>query len=104
MIRKKNLVSACLALFLVSCSTQNETKNKTGKKVETAEVQSMAHEAMERTYSFISRPYKTVELSFRVEGPIKRFDAQSGKFYRKGEVIAAIDSRLLNSYKTSTKL
>lgn len=36
----------------------------------------------------IPRPY-----SFRVGGPIKRFNAQLGKFYRKGEVIAAIDSR-----------
>ena len=93
MIRKKNLVWICLALFLVSCSTQNETENKTGKRVEIAEVQSVTHEAMKRTYSFISRPYKTVELSFRVGGPIKRFDAQVGKFYHKGEVIAAIDSR-----------
>lgn len=93
MVQKKILLWACLALSLVSCSTQSETKNKTEKKVETAEVQNVVHEAMERTYSFISRPYKTVELSFRVGGPIKRFDAQSGKFYRKGEVIATIDSR-----------
>ena len=92
-IRKKNLVRVCLALLLVSCSTQHETENKTTKRVETAEVQSVAHKAIERTYSFISRPYKTVELSFRVGGPIKQFDAQAGKFYRKGEMIATIDPR-----------
>lgn len=93
MIRKKNLLWVCLALFTVSCSSRKETENKTAKSVETAEVQRISYETVERTYSFISRPYKSVDLSFRVGGPIERFDAQSGKFYRKGEVIAAIDSR-----------
>lgn len=93
MIRKKNLVWACLTLLLVSCSPKNETGNKVGKKMEIVEAQSMARNVVERTYSFISCPYKTVELSFRVGGPIKQFEAQTGKFYRKGEVIAAIDPR-----------
>lgn len=93
MIRRKNLVWAFLALLSVSCSPKNETGEKTGKRVEVVEVQSMERPAIERAYSFISRPYQTVELSFRVGGPIERFEAQTGKFYRKGEVIAAIDAR-----------
>lgn len=93
MKQRKNLIWACLLLLFVSCNSKNEAENRTETKVVVIKVQSVTHQATERRYSFISHPYKTVELSFRVSGPVKQFDTQSGKFYRKGEVIAAIDSR-----------
>lgn len=44
-------------------------------------------------YAFISRPYRTSELSFRVGGPIDRFEVYSGNYYTRGSVIAEIDPR-----------
>ena len=46
-----------------------------------------------RCYTFISQPYRLSELSFRVGGPVHTFDVQQGQFFRKGQLIAAIDER-----------
>ncbi len=46
-----------------------------------------------RSYTFISKPFRTTELSFRVGGPVSEFEVQNGQFFRKGETIAAIDDR-----------
>lgn len=46
-----------------------------------------------RCYTFISQPYRLSELSFRVGGPVHAFDVQQGQFFRKGQLIAAIDAR-----------
>ena len=48
---------------------------------------------MERQYTFMSQPFRISELSFRVGGPVSVFDVQCGQFFRKGELIAAIDER-----------
>ena len=46
-----------------------------------------------RCYTFISQPYRLSELSFRVGGLVYAFDVQQGQFFRKGQLIAAIDER-----------
>ena len=46
-----------------------------------------------RCYTFISQPYRLSELSFRVGGPVHAFDVQQGQFFRKEQLIAAIDER-----------
>lgn len=46
-----------------------------------------------RKYPFISEPCRTVELAFRVGGHIAQLDVQEGQFFRRGEVIAALDAR-----------
>lgn len=46
-----------------------------------------------RSYTFISAPYRVTELSFRVGGPVNDFDVQNGQFFRKGQLIAAVDDR-----------
>lgn len=46
-----------------------------------------------RCYTFISQPYRLSELSFRVGGLVHAFDVQQGQFFRKGQLIAAIDER-----------
>ena len=46
-----------------------------------------------RCYTFISQPYRLSELSFRVGGFVHAFDVQQGQFFRKGQLIAAIDER-----------
>jgi hypothetical protein len=44
-------------------------------------------------FSFISKPFKETELSFRVGGPIDRFEVYAGNYYHRGDIIAEIDSR-----------
>lgn len=46
-----------------------------------------------KEFSFIAKPFRTSELSFRVGGPISNFEVYAGNYYRKGEVIATIDDR-----------
>lgn len=54
-------------------------------------------------YTFISRPYRTSELSFRVGGPIDRFDVYAGNYYPKGSIIAEIDPRDFRLQKERTE-
>lgn len=53
----------------------------------------VSENSAERSYTFISQPYRTTDLSFRVGGPVVEFDVQNGQFFRKGELIASIDDR-----------
>ena len=57
-----------------------------------AEVE-MSVPSSEREFSFISKPFKETELSFRVGGPIDRFEVYAGNYYQRGDIIAEIDSR-----------
>lgn len=47
----------------------------------------------EREFSFIAKPFKETELSFRVGGPIDHFEVYAGNYYHRGDIIAEIDSR-----------
>lgn len=44
-------------------------------------------------FDFISEPYRTTELSFRVGGPVRKLDLECGQFLSKGSLIAEIDPR-----------
>lgn len=48
---------------------------------------------LQRSYTFISTPFRVTDLSFRVGGPIHTFNIQNGQFLQKGELIAALDDR-----------
>lgn len=79
-----------LTLF-ASCSGNKEKEQpkvlvKTEKAVRNSS-------GTEQEYPFISQPYRTSELSFRVGGPIHRFDVFTGNYYKQGSVIAEIDPR-----------
>ena len=78
-------------MCLCACSrTPQEQTSFPSVKVVHAEVME-AHSS--RCYTFISQPYRLSELSFRVGGPVHAFDVQQGQFFRKGQLIAAIDER-----------
>lgn len=80
-----------LAFFMVSCGkTSQKEQQKQGIKVAYAKPISKGNE---RSYTFLSVPYRTTELSFRVGGPVTTFDVQNGQFFKKGELIASIDDR-----------
>ena len=80
----------CLCL-LTSCS-KGEKKTNEPVRVKVAEVEMLVPSA-EREFSFIAKPFKETELSFRVGGPIDRFEVYAGNYYHRGDIIAEIDSR-----------
>lgn len=88
----KILTSICLSLLFVACGgmDKEKTKSPVAVKVSLAEA---ANAGGKRDFTFISKPFKTTGLSFRVGGPVVGFEAQPGQFYAKGAVIAAIDDR-----------
>lgn len=89
-MKKALLFLACIGCFISCDNSSNKEQQAPNVKVICAE---QSDTSSERSYSFISQPYRTTELSFRVGGPVYTFDTQSGQFFRKGELIAAIDDR-----------
>lgn len=90
---KKLFVIIFGLLFIVSCASNEAVSNKNKKlSVKSVTVQSEKLDEIQ-TFSFISKPYRSTLLSFRVGGPIEKFDVQTGNYFRKGEVIASIDAR-----------
>ena len=77
--------------LLVSCDA-GEKKTDELVRIKVAEVE-ISLPSAEREFSFISKPFKETELSFRVGGPIDRFEVYAGNFYHRGDIIAEIDSR-----------
>lgn len=82
----------CLSALLTACGGNNEKQSSSSVRVKVAQVQTVAGNSS-REFTFISQPFRTSELSFRVGGPIDRFDVYAGNYYRRGEVIAQIDAR-----------
>lgn len=85
------LLMPAIAIMAASCNGGNvkgpQTITVSTQKVSCTE----APDVME--FPFISKPYRTSELSFRVGGPIMDFDVFPGNFYPEGSVIAEIDPR-----------
>lgn len=88
---KKFILLTGIVLGLSACSNA-EQKQEESKTVKVVEVKEYDSEST-RSYTFISQPYRVSELSFRVGGPVNVFDVQNGQFFRKGQLIAAIDDR-----------
>lgn len=89
---KKNVVLICLIVGLLSCSSDNKTEQDSRLKVSAYEVKADSSTSSNEV-SFISKPFRESDLSFRVSGPLQSFKAYSGDYFRKGEVIAVIDDR-----------
>lgn len=88
----KKTIYLILISIICSCTSSEKKNIEQPRAVRTAKAETVLGESV-RKYSFISKPYKTSELSFRVGGPVIEFDVQPGQFFRKGQVIAEIDSR-----------
>lgn len=96
---KKRLITGLslvlpIALCIISCNGNPVATDtiQNSPDINTAIVRKVS-EPQERTYTFISKPYKESNLSFRIGGPVIEFDSNPGQFYRKGEIIARIDDR-----------
>lgn len=98
------MLFTCFVFSLYSCkeAATKEEQPTTVKAVKAIE----SPKETTRSYTFISKPYRTTELSFRVGGPVNTFDVQNGQFFRKGELIAAIDDRdyIIRQKRTATTL
>lgn len=88
---KTELCGVCLALLLAACGGPAE-ENRALPVVSVAQAEAVTGSGS-RNYTFISEPCRTTELAFRVGGPVQNFTVQSGQFFCKGQLIAAIDPR-----------
>lgn len=101
---KKFMLFACIVCSLCACK-ETATKDERPTAVKTVKALESTKETI-RNYTFISKPYRVTELSFRVGGPVNTFEVQNGQFIRKGELIAAIDDRdyIIRQKRTATTL
>ena len=79
-------------LACLSCGRAGEEKDHREMVVHVAKASVESGQGT-KEFSFITRPFRSSELSFRVGGPIDNFEVYVGNYYRKGEVIAKIDDR-----------
>lgn len=88
-----NLITVLILIMaLVSCGDSMRSNRERKMVVRTA---SAVKEPLQNRweFSFISAPFRVSELSFRVGGPIDRFEVFAGNYYKSGDVIAEIDAR-----------
>lgn len=78
-------------LFCSSCGNR-QAQQHTRMIVKTAST-TIVEDNTYKEFPFISKPLRTSELSFRVSGPVDRFDAYAGNSYTRGNIIAEIDPR-----------
>ena len=92
-VTTKPFLFLCMAGLLVSCKNgTNENAKEQNIRINTFQAEN-THTDSRKEYPFISKPFRTSELSFRVGGPINRFDVYAGNYYKKGDIIAEIDPR-----------
>lgn len=82
----------CLAFLLSACGQSGKDKANEPMTVKVSKAELMTDNAG-REFTFISKPFRTTDLSFRVGGPIERFEVYVGNSYKRGETIAEIDPR-----------
>ena len=90
-IRLNPVLLVGIALLFVSCKGK-DVKKEEGIEVNTVRVSSVSTDG-DTEFAFIAQPFRTSELSFRVSGPIDRFDVYAGSRYARGSIIAGIDPR-----------
>lgn len=83
----------CASFALASCG-RNDGQTATGQAPAVKAVcATEPPRAQGQEYTFMARPYRTSELSFRVNGPVLQFDTYAGNYYPQGSLIAEIDPR-----------
>lgn len=89
-VKSALLLSTLFAL--AACGSSGETSQSKVVIVNTAKA-TLVKSSARKEFSFISKPYRESDLSFRVGGPIEKFDLYLGNHYKRGQVIAQIDAR-----------
>lgn len=91
----KIIVKTLLCLGLASLLTACKNDSSSGEQspvVKTTQAQYSDRDSRQE-FPFITKPFRSSELSFRVGGPIDRFEVYAGNFYKQGNIIAEIDPR-----------
>lgn len=90
----KIVVKLCLILCVAftSCGRNGDDGKRQDMVVKVSKL-SVEPSRHVKEFSFITKPFRSSELSFRVGGPIERFEVYVGNYYKKGDVIASIDAR-----------
>ena len=89
-------------LLLISCKNAGKTEGEQTIIVNVSDVTPIAGNG-EKEYPFISKPFRTSELSFRVSGPLEHFEVYPGNYYPQGSLIAGIDPRDFRIRKERTE-
>lgn len=79
-------------LLLAASCAERQPQNEGPFRVKVARA-TPAADGQRKEFPFIARPFRTSELSFRVSGPIDRFDVYAGNHYKRNSIIAEIDPR-----------
>lgn len=83
------IAATCL---VASCAPKAEQEGEKTIAVKVATATLSADRSVPQ-FAFISKPYRQADLSFRVSGPLEKFEVFSGNAYRAGQTIASIDRR-----------
>ena len=88
--------------MLSSCKGAGETEKP---QVPAVKVVRATHSdvAGQKEFPFMTNPFRSSELSFRVGGPIDRFEVYAGNYYHRGDIIAEIDPRDFRIRKERTE-
>lgn len=88
----KHSILCCIGILGLTACTSTAPSNVLIPEIKVITPEASGQDSR-RNYTFISNPFRVTELSFRVGGPIQTFNIQNGQFFRKGELIAALDDR-----------
>ena len=81
-----------LVLLIATSCVDRQPQNEDPFRVKVARA-TPAADGQRKEFPFIARPLRTSELSFRVSGPIDRFEVYAGNHYKRDNIIAEIDPR-----------
>ena len=99
--KARSILLSALSFLLAACGGK-ELKKEQDLLVYTADATTLSQQN-NKEFPFISQPFRTSELSFRVGGPINLFDVYAGNQYRQGSLIAEIDPRDFRIRKERTE-
>ncbi|WP_459186955.1 efflux RND transporter periplasmic adaptor subunit [Parabacteroides sp. APC149_11_2_Y6] len=91
-IKANTIWILAFSFFLFSCKRTEKINERPVMVVDVTKVLAVP-DGSYKEYPFISRPFRSSELSFRVSGPLDNFEVYAGNYYRQGDAIASIDSR-----------
>lgn len=83
-----------IPLIIVCSGCSGEVRHsEPDMHIETVRAYTIRDTSSSAEFPFIAKPLRTSVLSFRVSGPVDSFDVFTGNRYRRGELIAGIDTR-----------
>ena len=91
-VYKRIVIFSLVASFFVGCDNQPSEAIKLVRKVKVDKVESVSAKEYAE-FAGVVKEARSVNLSFRVAGPIKRLKVKQGDHVQKGDLVAEIDTR-----------